>query len=93
MTLKAERRDALEHRVEGLGRLLGQPEFAVGERARQLVQAVEEQSLLERIVAVGRESDRDSTRVYFVSENQDETLHSFGVIACPTGVSTAWGSV
>ena len=40
MMLEAEKSDMPEHHVEGLGRLLGQPEFAAGGRARQLVQAV-----------------------------------------------------
>ena len=85
MMLEAERSDMPEHHVEGLGRLLGQPEFTAGGRARQLVQAVEERVLLERIVAAAREPGRDAPKVYIGSENQDESLHSFGVIVCSYG--------
>ena len=85
MMLEAEKSDAPEHHVEGLGRLLGQPEFAAGERARQLVQAVEERTLLERIVSAAREPDPSGPKVYIGSENQDESLRSFGVIVCRYG--------
>ena len=39
----------------GLGRLLNQPEFAAGERARQLVQSVEDGALPERAVSAARQ--------------------------------------
>ena len=100
--LEAEQSDLPEHHVEGLGRLLNQPEFAAGERARQLVQTVEERVLLERIVAAARES---GPKVYIGSENQEESLHGYGVIVCrygrPDGVGAqsalsvplAWGTL
>ena len=44
-----------EPQVEGLGRLLNQPEFAAGERARQLVQSVEDGALPERAVSAARQ--------------------------------------
>ena len=93
MMLEAEKSDMPEHHVEGLGRLLGQPEFAAGERTRQLVQAVEERVLLERIVSAAREPANDAPKVYIGSENRDESLRSFGVIVCrygrPDGVGGA----
>ena len=93
MMLEAEKSDMPEHHIEGLGRLLGQPEFAAGERARQLVQAVEERVLLERIVSAAREAAHDAPKVYIGSENRDESLRSFGVIVCrygrPDGVGGA----
>lgn len=93
MMLEAEQSDMPEHYVEGLGRLLGQPEFAAGERARQLVQTVEERVLLERIVSAAREHAPNDPKVYIGSENQDESLRSFGVIVCrygrPDGVGGA----
>ena len=85
MMREAEKSDMPEHHTEGLGRLLGQPEFAAGERARQLVQAVEEQVLLERILAAAQEPVSDAPKVYIGSENQDEALHSFGVVVCRYG--------
>ncbi len=82
MMLEAEQSDLPEHHVEGLGRMLSQPEFAAGERARHLVQTVEEQVLLERIVTVARES---GPKVYIGSENEEESLHGYGVIVCRYG--------
>ena len=91
MMLEAEKSDMPEHHVEGLGRLLGQPEFAAAENARQLVQAVEERAFLERILAATQEPAGDALKVYIGSENEDQSLHSFGVIVCrygrPDGVS------
>ena len=90
MMLEAEQSDLPEHHVEGLGRLLSQPEFAAGERARQLVQAVEERVLLERIVSSARDA---GPKVFIGSENREESLNEFGVIVCrygrPDGVGGA----
>lgn len=90
MMMEVEHSDLPEHHVEGLSRLLNQPEFAAGERARLLVQMVEERVLAERIVATAQES---GPRVYIGAENQDESLRPFGVIVCrygrPDGVSGA----
>ena len=90
MMLEAEKSDLPEHHIEGLGRLLEQPEFAASERARQLVQTVEERALLERIVSAAREP---GPKVYIGSENQEESLRCFGVIVCrygrPNGVGGA----
>lgn len=90
MMLEAEQSDLPEHHVEGLGRLLSQPEFAAGERARHLVQTVEERVLLERIVNAARDS---GPKVYIGSENVEESLHGYGVIVCrygrPDGVGGA----
>ena len=49
------------------------------------MQAVEGRVLLERIVTAAREPDRDAAMVYIGSENQDASLHSFGVIVCRYG--------
>ncbi len=90
MMLEAEQADLPEHHVEGLGRLLNQPEFAAGERARQLVHTVEEPVLLERIVAASSDS---GTHVYIGSENREESLNGFGVIVCRYGRPGGVGGV
>ena len=82
LMLEAEQADVPEHHVEGLSRLLNQPEFAAGERARLLVQMVEERVLLERIVSA---SQNPGTRVYIGAENREASLHPFGVIVCRYG--------
>ncbi len=84
MMLEAEQSDLPEHHVEGLSRLLSQPEFAAAERTRMLVQMVEERVLLERIVSAARESAR---MVYIGVENREESLYPFGVIVCRYGQS------
>ena len=90
MMQEAEDADVPEHHVEGLSRLLNQPEFAAGERARLLVKMVEERVLLTRIVAASRES---GPRVMIGAENREESLYPFGVIVCrygrPDGVGGA----
>lgn len=87
---ESEQADLPEHYVEGLSRLLNQPEFAAGERARVLVQMMEERVMLERILAAARES---LPKVYIGAENRDEALRPFGVIVCrygrPDGVGGA----
>ena len=88
LMLEAEQSDLPEHHVEGLGRLLNQPEFAAGESARHLVQAVEERVVLERIVNAARES---RPKVYIGSENEEESLHGYGVIVCRYGRPGAIG--
>ena len=74
----------------GLGRLLNQPEFAAGERARQLVQSVEDGALPERAVSAARQP---APQVYIGSENREESLRGFGMIVCrygrPDGVGGA----
>ena len=87
---ESEQADLPEHDVEGLSRLLNQPEFAAGERARILVQMMEERVMLERIVTTARES---LPRVYIGTENRDEALRPFGVIVCRYGRPDGVGGV
>lgn len=79
---ESEEADLPEHHVEGLSRLLNQPEFAAGERARVLVQMIEERVMVERVIATTRESD---PRVTIGAENREESLRPFGVIVCRYG--------
>ncbi len=79
---ESEEADLPGHYVEGLSRLLNQPEFAAGERARLLVQMIEERVMLERIIAATNESD---PRVTIGAENSEESLRPFGVIVCRYG--------
>lgn len=85
---EAEQSDRPEHRVEGLGRLLHQPEFAAGERARQLVQTVEDGALLARALSAARQP---WPQVYIGSENRQEALRGFGVIVCRYGTPDGVG--
>ena len=82
MMKESEEADLPEHHVEGLSRLLNQPEFAAGERARVLVQMIEERVMVERVIAATHESD---PRVTIGAENREESLRPFGVIVCRYG--------
>lgn len=84
MMREAESSAAKEHRVDGLGRLLNQPEFAQGSRAKELVQMVEERVFLES--ALAEVPAPNEIVVYIGGENQREALRSFGVILCGYGV-------
>ena len=72
-----------EHYVDGLRRLLDQPEFAQGGRAKALVEMVEERVLLESLLPQLPET-RD-VAVYVGEENQEANLHPYGVIICQYG--------
>ena len=87
---ESEEADFPEHHVEGVSRLLNQPEFAAGERARLLVRMIEERVMLERIIAATDESD---PRVTIGAENTEESLRPFGVIVCRYGQPGGVGGV
>jgi len=72
-----------EHYVDGLRRLLDQPEFAQSGRAKALVEMVEERVLLESLLPQLPET-RD-VAVYIGEENQEANLHPYGVILCQYG--------
>ena len=86
----SEESDIPEHHVEGLSRLLKQPEFAAGDRARLLVQIMEERVMLERIVVAARDS---GPKVIIGTENREESLRPFGVIVCRYGRPGGVGGV
>ena len=87
---ESEQADLPEHHVEGLSRLLNQPEFAAAERARLLVQMVEDRAMLERIVADSKET---APKVTIGAENPDDSLRPFGVIVCRYGRPGGVGGV
>jgi transcriptional regulator of heat shock response len=70
--------------MDGLRRLLSQPEFYQGELARQLVQLVEERELLDRVLNASRETAEPA--VFIGAENHEEFLNPFGVILCNYGI-------
>ena len=74
---------APEHYVDGLRRLLDQPEFAQSGRAKALVEMLEERVLLENLLPQMPET-RD-VAVYIGEENQEASLHPYGVILCQYG--------
>ena len=81
-----------EHYVDGLRRLLDQPEFAQSGRAKALVEMLEERVLLENLLPQMPESK--DVAVYIGQENQEASLHPYGVILCQyRGANQATGTI
>ena len=73
-----------EHHMDGLRRLLSQPEFSQSGRAGELVEMLEERVLQQTLIS---EAPReDDVAIYIGAENRNEALHSFGVILCRYGL-------
>ena len=64
--------------LEGLSQILSQPEFVKGERARVLMELLEERTLLASILAQAPEDER--LRVIIGSENPQSSMHDFSVV-------------
>ncbi len=84
MLKEASSDTAPEHYVDGLRRLLNQPEFAQASRAKDVVEMVEERVLLESILSEMPETG--DVAVYIGGENREASLRPFGVIICRYGM-------
>jgi len=85
LTLKQiEQKDSLEHRAAGLRMLFKQPEFARNGSAGQIVEILEEQTLLKNLLSEA--PDQGGPAVFVGLENQYESLRQFGVILSRYGV-------
>ncbi len=73
-----------DHYVDGIRNLLSQPEFAENERARAIVEGVEDGSLVQTILA--ETPDDGVVRVIIGQENPDDTLSPLSVVVCQYGV-------
>ncbi len=73
-----------EHYVDGLRWLLNQPEMAQGSQARELVELLEEQVLLDSVLS--EQPDSGDIAVFIGGENMEEPLRPFGVILCQYGI-------
>ena len=74
-----------DHHMEGLARLLGQPEFAQSEKVREIVEALEDRELPRMVSAETPEGGR--MRVVIGEENRADTLHSLSMVVCRYGVA------
>ena len=81
---EAEGGGTQDHYVDGLRRLLNQPEFSQGSRAKELVEMVEERVLLESVLS--EVPAPDDIAVFIGGENQHEALRPYGVILCGYGI-------
>ena len=75
-----EELQAVEHAVDGLRLLLSQPEFQMGEKAREIAEALEGHVLLRYLLT--ETPSEGETKVVIGSENREETLRSFGMVLC-----------
>jgi len=73
-----------EHYVDGLRWLLNQPEMAQGSQARELVELLEEQVLLDSVLS--EQPDSGDIAVFIGGENMEKPLRPFGVILCQYGI-------
>ena len=82
MLREAESYSVPGHYIDGSRRLLDQPEFSQGSRARELVELVEEQVLLEGIIC---ETPPDGDVVVYIGgENRQVSLRPFGSSSAST---------
>ena len=73
-----------DHYVDGIRNLLSQPEFAENERARAIVEGVEDGSLAQTILAETPEGG--VVRVIIGRENPDDALSPLSVVVCQYGL-------
>ena len=73
-----------DHYVDGIRNLLSQPEFAENERARAIVEGVEDGSLAQTILSETPEGG--VLRVIIGHENPDDALSPLSVVVCQYGL-------
>ncbi len=73
-----------DHYVDGIRNLLSQPEFAENERARTIVEGVEDGSLVQTILS--ETPDGGVVRVIIGHENPYDTLSPLSVVVCQYGL-------
>ena len=64
--------------LEGLGHMLGQPEFTGGARAQQAVEVLEDEQLLRHVLPEDREPGL--VQVVIGEEHRHQQLHSFSIV-------------
>ncbi len=81
-----------EHYVDGLSNLLNQPEFAENERVRDIVEGVENRSLVDAVLE--ETPDGGVVRVIIGQENRGDVLWPLSIVICQYGIPyEAFGSV
>jgi heat-inducible transcriptional repressor len=74
----------VDHYVEGLRHLLNQPEFAAGEKAREIVEVLEDKELPRAVLAEAPEWGH--MKVVIGGENRATFLRPFSVVVCQYGL-------
>ncbi|MBI4282009.1 MAG: heat-inducible transcription repressor HrcA [Chloroflexi bacterium] len=73
-----------DHYIEGLRHLLSQPEFSEGEKAREIVQVLEDKELLQTILAEAPEWGH--MKIIIGGENRVTFLHPLSIVLCQYGL-------
>ena len=79
-----DRLDYSVHYVDGLRHLLSQPEFTESEKLREIVESLEDQSLIHAILDDAPEDE--AVKVQIGSENTEEALRPLSMVLCRYGV-------
>lgn len=83
--LDAEAKRVIEDpHYDGMAQILNQPEFVKGERARVLMELLEERALLSSILTEAPDDER--LRVIIGSENKESALHDFSIVLSRYGL-------
>ena len=89
---EVEDETATDHFVDGLRLLFSKPEFAEGNKARIVMEVLEEPALLRSLLS--KAPEKDGPGVFIGEENEEEALRPFGVILCNYGVpNQAFGTL
>ncbi|MBF8266781.1 MAG: Heat-inducible transcription repressor HrcA [Dehalococcoidia bacterium] len=73
-----------DYHIQGLRHLLGQPEFSVGGRAREIVEVLEDRELPKAVLAEAPEWGH--LKVIIGEENRVTFLHPFSMVVCQYGL-------
>ena len=73
-----------DHYIEGLRHLLNQPEFSQGEKAREIVEVLEDKELPKVVLAEAPEWGH--MKVIIGEENRVTFLHPFSMVVCQYGL-------
>ncbi|MFH1560805.1 MAG: heat-inducible transcriptional repressor HrcA [Chloroflexota bacterium] len=73
-----------DHYIEGLRHLLSQPEFSQGEKAREIVEVLEDKELLKVVLAEAPEWGH--MKVIIGGENRVTFLHPLSMVVCQYGL-------
>lgn len=77
--------------IDGLRRLLDQPEFATSERLRGLVEVLEDKSLVREVFS--QSIPEEGVRVIIGSENKEEALRPCSVVLTTYGIPNGVGGI
>ena len=84
MLRETDKQERPEHQIDGLRRLLAQPEFSKSQFACEVAEIIEEQVLIRSLLS--EVPPNGKVQIIIGEENRVEALKDFGVILCQYGV-------